>query len=807
MKKVERLLILLLVVMVSFACSFGPKAETSGDGNVPATLVTTPTSGNSSSAQNVKNIDLSMLGDIQQVTDGGFSFRPINGYDLDITGGIVNMTTPGSDPDVGPIFQLMGWKNEDEMTNEQLHEQLVNGNTMEVSPASAIQVAGVHGLSVDITGENNGKLLKGRIAMMMVDSHQQFVLMLGAPQSEWETVEPLFEALLASIDFSEMESLPPSSGLVSGKYVFTNGNEVKDLVVYQDVIYAATQGGLVTWRLDSGYSMHYTPLDGMGHANAYSIAYCEIPEPRILVGTLSGISIYDPNTGLWEQRSLAPEESLVDTSKIERLYCDQANNRLLIGYYGLGILDLSTGDFQHYTDKTGLLWNSVLDITVKGKDIWIANGYKGISMISNGQVTNYTLENNIPDERANALTFAKDGTLWVGASKGLMSFKGGKWNLYGSESPANLADITELEISEDGKLWAATAFMGGGNLCQFNQTTADCDIKLEDTDYQGIVAMDLTSSGNPIVGTNKAVSIFENNTLKILKTEDQLISNSVDSFAIAPDGTIWIGTNAGIQIVDPANPNGIWTTYQPKEFPAMGGNWASGIAFAPDETAWVSFINGNASHFQKDTWSMFEDIYSFDCIAIDLQGRAWFGDDSKGIIVINPDGSQAMRFTKTEGLPGDNVQAILSDASGRVWIGTDQGLAKYENGALEIVFGKDSTQLPNKYIRALALDSNGALLIGTFTGVARYDGTEVKTLVDFLKDGFTKARLTNLAITPAGRILVGTDNGLLYSDDGTTWKMMTTKDGLPTNYISALVIDPFGAIWVGGSGGMLQIVP
>jgi ligand-binding sensor domain-containing protein len=105
------------------------------------------------------------------------------------------------------------------------------------------------------------------------------------------------------------------------------------------------------------------------------------------------------------------------------------------------------------------------------------------------------------------------------------------------------------------------------------------------------------------------------------------------------------------------------------------------------------------------------------------------------------------------------------------------------------------------------LDENGALLLGTFTGVARYDGSEVETLVDFLKDGFTNSRLTNLAATPAGHILIGTDTGLLHSEDGISWEMMTTTDGLLTNYISALTVDTFGAIWVGSSGGILQIVP
>lgn len=57
---------------------------------------------------------------------------------------------------------------------------------------------------------------------------------------------------------------PQASGLQPGWYAFTNANVVRDLVIYKGVIHAATLGGLITWRLDSGYSMRYTPLDGMG---------------------------------------------------------------------------------------------------------------------------------------------------------------------------------------------------------------------------------------------------------------------------------------------------------------------------------------------------------------------------------------------------------------------------------------------------------------------------------------------------------------------------------------------------------------
>jgi len=611
---------------------------------------------------------------------------------------------------------------------------------------------------------------------------------------------------------------PPASETVRvtrinpGKLAFTNGNVVRDLVVYQGVIHAATLGGLITWDLGSGNSIRYTPLDGMGHVSATSIAFCKIPEPRILVGTQAGISIFDPETGQWDNRPLAPAESRVDANKIDRLYCDQTNSRLLIAYNGLGVLDLKTGNFQRYTKEQGLLWESVTDITVNGKDIWFASGYKGITQISGGKVKTYSAADGMPDEKAFSLAFAKDGTLWVGSTSGLMSFKNGKWTFYGSESPAKLNSINELEIAPDARIWAATLPLGAGRLCQFNPKTAACDVEYKDLDSQGIFALALTETGKPVYGTGKGIYLIEKGEAKAYKTDDQLASNYVDSFATAPDGMLWVGTDSGLHVIDPANPVGQWKTFRQSETPAMGGNWVKSITFAPDGTSWMVSANGSASRYQNGAWTAFKDIYSFDAVAVDSKGRAWFGDDSKGVIVLNADGSTAFKITTAEGLPGNNVQAIVTDPAGRVWIGTNEGLAKYESDVLKVVFGKDNKEIPNKYIRALAVDATGRLVIGTFTGAARYDGIKVEVLVDFIKNGFADARLATLAVAPDGQVWMGTDKGLL-APDGSGWKMLTTKDGLLTNYISALHVDPSGVVWVGGGGsnfdggGMLAFMP
>ena len=807
-RKIFPLFIITIVAMVCFACSPKPTQEVLGVTPQPENNSETP------SSETTFNIDPTLLEDPVDVPEGGFEFRPVKEYQITIENGTVIMLAPEADPDLGPVFQIMGMYSDAETTPEDLLAQLQGESGLHADLAQSITIDGEKGLLVDLDLGDSGADKLGKMAFFVVDGHQQFVFIAGSTGADWENFAPIVESVLATIKFIELVPGIATSSIPSGDYAYTNRNVIRDLDEKDNVVYAATLGGLISWRLDTRNIMNLVPTTGMGNISANAVVYCEIPEPRVLVGTLQGISIFNPNTGLWEDQSLFPSDSKVNTSKIERLYCDQDNNRLLIGYTGLGILDLTTGDFQQYTDQNGLLWNSVTDITVRGEEIWVASGYKGVARISNDQVTTFTEENGLPDDAANALEFSDNGTLWIGTSSGLASYKNGNWNFFGSESQAKLYSISEIETLSENSLWIATASLGSGRLCLYDIASASCTQEFADPDNAPILALTTTEIAEPIFGTNSGITVLENSMdLYSLKTTDQLVSNYVDSLAIAPDGRLWVGTDGGVQVLDPANPDLSWTTYQLGSYPAMGGNWASAIAFSPDGEAWMSMINGNASSFRNGDWRAFEDIYSYNAVTVDLENQAWFADDGKGIVVLNGQGEQVLSFTTANGLPGDNVQALIMDNDGTIWIGTNQGLAKYSNNVLTVVFDSNNNPLPNLYIRALALDQDGRLLIGTFTGIAVYDGQSATTLIDFLKDGYSDARLTTLACTGSGEVWAGTDKGLLHGNSENGWSMMTTQNGLLTNYISALTVDQFNTIWVGGGGsnfdggGLLHIVP
>ena len=823
MKKTNRLFasILILFLSLSLACSLsGGKKEptaaateakpgTSVSGEKPLSTATAPSQATAEPTE--KPASQVKLGDIQRNEEGGFAFRTVPNYSLELAGGMAEMLAPGASSETGPVISIMAYETSP-TTNEEVIAQFQGDDSVKIGESVPVTVNSIPGLLVDLEANAGGVEMQGQVVVVMITPTRQFLMVAGAPKDQWQELQPIFAAVMDSVEFFEPQASTPSLGIPQGWYVYSNANAVRDVTVYKGVAYAATLGGMVGWNLSSGYSMKYTTLDGMTHISSYSVTICDIPETRLIVGTLNGLSLYDPNTGLWDNRQITPDNSKLSGNRISALYCDQANNRLLIGYFGLGILDLNTGDFQRITKDQGLSWNAITDIAVSGKDIWVASGYNGISKISGDQITVYNEAGGMPSEKASAVAFDKNGALWIGTTKGLIKYSGGAWTLYTSDTtPGMISPIVDIETAADGTLWLVSAPFGVGKLVQFDPKSERCLASFDEASGKYILTLALDESGAPVYGTDGGVYRLNGGSFTpfILQSE-QLATNFVDSFANDPSGFLWVGTDGGLHRLDPSNPDAAWETFKMGGENSPGGNWAKVILPLSDGTVWVVNWNGTLSRYRGGNWTVFKDYYSYDAIAVDDQGRIWLGDDSKSITVIDDDGNVLMTFSEAEGLPAADVRALLADGS-VIWIGTSKGLAKYENGQMQTVLTKDTAGVLSPYIHKLALMADGSLLLGTLPGIMRFDGSQVTALLKNSDQG-VNGSLTEIYVDQSGRIWAGTSGGLLYSDNGTAWVKLTTADGLPTNNITALIVDSYGTAWIGGGdsingGGILRIVP
>ena len=536
-----------------------------------------------------------------------------------------------------------------------------------------------------------------------------------------------------------------------------------------------------------------------------------MPNPTVVVATETGLSRYDISSGTWDATPITPEDSHVANSKIDELFCDEENGRLLVGYRGLGILDIASGGWQRYLEDDGLAWNSVDGITAVGTDIW-AVGYKGISVVSADGIQMYNEGTGMPDESAEAIATASDETVWVGSDGGLLRFQQGKMSQFNNDNvdgfPAGR--LSAVSLASDGSVWVASS---SNKLCQFDPAQESC-LSTHDGNRDYYLTDMATGADEDVYFSTYGGGIWAYDGSKwrnLLLQEDQLVGNFVEDFAESNDGKLWVATDLGIQRFEPGNVEASWET-----FPAGDGGppsrWAQGVYVDPSSKVWFAHDSKRASSFDGSTWSRYGEeegiIGSVNAIAFDKDGTPYIGT-SEGLLIMG-----GALLTDADGLPNKVVRSLYADGD-TIWIGTVDGLANFENGSVEVVLDSTSAGLPSDNISVIVKDGDDSLLLGTPNGLARYDGEQVVTLLEPKSIsgilGESVQSVSSIAISPDGSIWVGTYAGV-YHGDGETWEHFTTADGLPANNVNAVYVDSSGVVWVGAGftrsgGGIARYIP
>ena len=154
------------------------------------------------------------------------------------------------------------------------------------------------------------------------------------------------------------------------------------------------------------------------------------------------------------------------------------------------------------------------------------------------------------------------------------------------------------------------------------------------------------------------------------------------------------------------------------------------------------------------------------------------------------------------GLPQNTVHSIAQTRDGYIWIGTEEGLARFD-GVKFTVFDKQNTpQLKSNYIRALLADRQGALWIGTAEGLVRMlDG---KFTLFTTNEGLPSNTIQAVLEDREGNLWVATATGLgLFKSGGLT--TFTTKERLIGGSIQALFEDAEGALWIATPYGVGRV--
>lgn len=124
------------------------------------------------------------------------------------------------------------------------------------------------------------------------------------------------------------------------------------------------------------------------------------------------------------------------------------------------------------------------------------------------------------------------------------------------------------------------------------------------------------------------------------------------------------------------------------------------------------------------------------------------------------------RYKVEQGLSDNDVNTIIQDAQGFIWVATDDGLNRFDGYNFKVYHNnpKEASSLPNDSINTLYKDSLGILWVGTSKGLARYNPS--------------------------------TDNFTIYRHNP------NISNSLSNDKINSIYQDKFGLIWIGTSKGL-----
>ncbi|MBI4944808.1 MAG: SpoIIE family protein phosphatase [Bacteroidetes bacterium] len=524
-------------------------------------------------------------------------------------------------------------------------------------------------------------------------------------------------------------------------------------------LWLGTDGGGLC-RFDGIHFKTFSKKEGFKGDNIRSLL--QDSKGRIWAGTKGeGIIIYD---GL-KFTTIAKNNGLAGTAVL--CMTEDKNGNIWAGTDDGGLnkitpLSYSGGDagrgldsfkIQVVDEHKGLSSNSIFDIHIdKENRIWLAT-FGGVNVITPLSSENKTdslqidlLRNGreIPSDQIISLAEKSDGTLWFGTyDQGVFSiapknkdaspnFKldilSRKVSVFNSSNGFNAKAIWKIFSTSRNELWFAS--VEDGIIRSLPGLTQNKFEKY--TDKEGLPCTQMLcvfedKDKNIWIGTNGGgLCKFMGDIFSHYSEKDGLPSNNVQRIDMDSLGRLWFGTSGG-GLVQMDTKTGIPVC---KNYTTKDGLPGNNI---------LSVSTGRGSR-NPNIWA-----------AVSGAGLAKY------------DGRKFFSYSETEGLLDNNVYSIYVDKNGIVWVGSKQGISRYD-GKKFVTLTMEDMKISDKDVNAIIQDKRGSLWFGTRGGLARYAGDGSITTFDEV-EGLDRKEIICLAEDPFGNIWIGTTNGGVYRFD------------------------------------------
>jgi ligand-binding sensor domain-containing protein len=325
----------------------------------------------------------------------------------------------------------------------------------------------------------------------------------------------------------------------------------------------------------------------------------------------------------------------------------------------------------------------------------------------------------------------------------------------------------------------------------------------------------LVEDGNYLwIGTDVGLVKFDklSGHKQLFNKSDGLPADNVNSITIDKQGNVWIGTGSlyteggGIAkfdgnswiVFDTSNSNLYSNTIQALHCDKSGTLWIGcqgyewstgylmkydGIDFSGLDSIHQGYTGRNINVITSDSTTL------------------WIGTENG---LLKYDGNVLI---KIEGINYGHIKDIIIDSMNTIWIGAIGGLFKYGNSALT-TYSLSDTLIQYDVIESIASDKLNNIWIGTSQGLIKFDGTKF-IIWDSVNSKLSQQDITKLLFDKEKNLWIGS---MRYNSQGHFYKYFNNNliqfsplfTVLPSPYINSIGQDKDGDIWITYNDGFAK---
>jgi len=574
--------------------------------------------------------------------------------------------------------------------------------------------------------------------------------------------------------------------------------DCRDAVIENDTVWVATTGGLVKFKKDGTWLKTYTAKEGLSQTDCYYIE--KDSHGNKYIGTGRFVSKFDG-----KNFTTLGEESL-KIHGISALKVLANDNLVFCSVDGVSI-DYVIGKYDGSQVTTfpnkitpSLMYGIIPKFDSSGK-LWVVNSagklctFDGTSIVD--MTKNLNPDNGLAFYYGAKINFDKNDVPYlVLRDKSILKLNGEQWDAITPKGSFLTFDqqTNNMVIVRNDSIFYYDATIKVANKLKLNYPYPEW------SQYMQVTYNNVVDNGSFSWILSSAGCLKSDRTTITKQIPASVAPGQIKGLAIETNGTIWACSDQAISYL-------------------VGNQWhivpfsETGNAFG--NATWVSIDNDNRKWFgtmegllcyDNQTWKKINSsntpslqTESFTC-SYSSGSNTWFGTMTNGVYLLN--GTTWTNFSTTNGLPSTYVYSICSDASGKLWVATDKGVATYSNSTW--------TKINDLKTYLVFADSKGRIWTGHDGYVQYLDGMNWKTINDYLtlksttfRIGFGDVKFLSAKEDASGKVWLGYGmmmfGGYFYFDETN----MIDPDQANITYVQApiqsIILDKQNRLWLGAA--------